>query len=167
MPLPAAEGAAAPLIDAAKRLAAVFLDYEIRNFHTKTGRFVELLLNCPQFGIAVQLVGVSLPHANLVNSNAVRAVRRRGNVNNGRNYGPRFVNANNAPSNGNWNYGSGLIDPYSSQVPCILSHYLHRFSKVPARGSKYHPTGIGLVGCIPYISKALASPGVGVWESKG
>ena len=115
----------------------------------------------------MQSVEASVLPANLVNSNAVRAVRRRGNVNNGRNAGPRYVNANNAPSNANWNYGSGLIDPYSSQAPCILSQYLHCFSKVPARGSKYHPTGIGLVGCIPYISKAPASPGVGVWESKG
>ena len=46
-------------------------------------------------------------HANLVNSNVVRAVRRRGNVANGANAGPRNVNANNAPSNANWNYGSG------------------------------------------------------------
>ncbi len=32
--------------------------------------------------------------ANLVNSHVVRAVRRRGNLNNGANYGPRYVNAN-------------------------------------------------------------------------
>lgn len=51
--------------------------------------------------------------ANLVNSNVVRAVRRRGNLNNGANYGPRYVNANNAPSNANWNYGAGLL-PFSS-----------------------------------------------------
>ena len=55
------------------------------------------------------MVGAICSHANLVNSNAVRAVRRRGNVNNGRNYGPRYVNANNAPSNANWNYGAGLM----------------------------------------------------------
>ena len=54
----------------------------------------------------------SASHANLVNSNVVRAVRRRGNLNNGANYGPRYVEANNAPSNGNWNYGSG-------HLPCI------------------------------------------------
>lgn len=59
-------------------------------------------------------------HANLVNSNVVRAVRRRGNLNNGANYGPRYVNANNAPSNANWNYGSGHY-PVSSQTPGILS----------------------------------------------
>ena len=105
--------------------------------------------------------------ANLVNSNAVRAVRRRGNVNNGRNYGPRYVNANNAPSNANWNYGSGLmiLAPVKSNALCL--NYLRCSSTVPARGSKYHPTGIGLVGCIPCISKAPASPGVGVWEPKG
>ena len=116
----------------------------------------------------MQSVEASGLPANLVNSNAVRAVRRRGNVNNGRNYGPRYVNANNAPSNGNWNYGSGLIDPCSSHnFLHSVSYYLHCFSKVPARGSKYHPTGIGLVGCISYISKALTSPGASVWESKG
>ena len=54
-------------------------------------------------------------HANLVNSNVVRAVRRRGNLNNGANYGPRYVNANNATSNANWNYGSGHY-PLSSQT---------------------------------------------------
>ena len=53
-------------------------------------------------------------HANLVNSHVVRAVRRRGNVNDGRNYGPRYVNANNAPSNANWNYGATLT---SSSIP--------------------------------------------------
>lgn len=49
--------------------------------------------------------------AYLVNSNVVRAVRRRGNLNNGAYYGPRYVNANNAPSNANWNYG-GALTPY-------------------------------------------------------
>ena len=46
--------------------------------------------------------------ANLVNSNVVRAVRRGGNVNNGANAGPCYFNANNAPSNSNWNYGAAL-----------------------------------------------------------
>ena len=70
----------------------------------------------------------SVLHANLVNSNSVRAVRRRGNLNNGANYGPRNFNANNAPSNANWNYGGGL-NPY----PVIRKHilYAHRFSMVP------------------------------------
>ena len=54
--------------------------------------------------------------ANLVNSNVVRAVRRRGNLNDGRNYGPRYVNANNAPSNANWNYGSGHLSSVQSKV---------------------------------------------------
>ena len=60
-------------------------------------------------------MGIYSYHANLVNSNVVRAVRRRGNVNDGRNYGPRYVNANNATSNANWNYGSGHY-PLSSQT---------------------------------------------------
>ena len=68
----------------------------------------------------MHFVGPSGLHANLVNSNVVRAVRRRGNVNDGRNYGPRYVNANNAPSNANWNYGSGHY-PVSSQSPGIFS----------------------------------------------
>ena len=52
--------------------------------------------------------------ANLVNTNVVRSVRRGGNLNNGVNAGLRYVNANNAPSNGNWNYGAGL---YPHPVP--------------------------------------------------
>ena len=47
--------------------------------------------------------------ANLVNSNAVRCVRRRGNLNNGANDGFRYFNANNAPSTANWNYGAQLF----------------------------------------------------------
>ena len=46
-------------------------------------------------------------HANLVNSNVVRAVRRRGNVANGANAGPRSVAANTATSAAYWYYGSG------------------------------------------------------------
>jgi hypothetical protein len=46
--------------------------------------------------------------ANLVNTPVVRSVRRGGNLNNGGNAGLRYVNANNAPSNGSWNYGGGL-----------------------------------------------------------
>ncbi len=57
--------------------------------------------------------------ANLVNSNAVRAVRRRGNLNNGANYGPRYVNANNAPSNANWNYGGALTLVQSTAKPYL------------------------------------------------
>lgn len=60
--------------------------------------------------------------ANLVNSNVVRAVRRGGNVNNGANAGPRYVNANNAPSNGNWNYGGGLT--LIRSIPSISRHLL-------------------------------------------
>ena len=47
-------------------------------------------------------------YASLVNSNVVRAVRRRGAFNVGRNYGPRSVSAYIAPSLGSWSYGSGL-----------------------------------------------------------
>ena len=47
-------------------------------------------------------------YANLVSSPVVRAVRRRGSVTVGRNYGPRFVFAYDAPSTANWSYGSGL-----------------------------------------------------------
>ena len=72
----------------------------------------------------MHFVGPSGLHANLVNSNVVRAVRRRGNVNDGRNYGPRYVNANNAPSNANWNYGSGHY-PVSSQSPGIFVSFLY------------------------------------------
>ena len=59
------------------------------------------------------LLAVCLP-ANLANSNEVRAVRRGGNVNNGANAGPCYFNANNAPSNANWNYGATLT---SSSIP--------------------------------------------------
>ncbi len=60
-----------------------------------------------RIGIAVcSLCRVSV-FAYLVNGNVVRSVRRRGNVNNGANDGLRYFNANNAPSNANWNYGAG------------------------------------------------------------
>ena len=47
-------------------------------------------------------------YAFLVNSYAVRAVRRRGNVIYGAYYGPRYVDASAAPSYAHWAYGSGL-----------------------------------------------------------
>ena len=47
--------------------------------------------------------------AALVNSTVVRAVRRRGYLNNGANAGPRYVEALNATSTGSWNYGAGLF----------------------------------------------------------
>ena len=47
-------------------------------------------------------------YAYLVHSAAVRAVRRRGYVNYGAFFGPRFVSAYFAPSNGNWSYGAAL-----------------------------------------------------------
>ena len=48
-------------------------------------------------------------YAYLVLSYVVRAVRRRGYLIDGRNFGPRFVNANNSPAYAHWNYGSGLF----------------------------------------------------------
>lgn len=65
-----------------------------------------VLLYSPKMGLRCARSGRLCP-ANLVNSNVVRAVRRRGNVNNGANAGPRYFNANNAVSNANWNYGGG------------------------------------------------------------
>ncbi len=67
----------------------------------------------------------SAASANLVNTNAVRAVRRGGNVNNGASAGPCYVGASNAPSNGNWNYGGGLLltqsrDAYACGDLCAL-----------------------------------------------
>lgn len=46
--------------------------------------------------------------ANLVNSNVVRSVRFGGNWNNGANDGLSYINANNAPSNANANWGGDL-----------------------------------------------------------
>ena len=48
-------------------------------------------------------------YAYLVNSYAVRAVRRRGHLAIGAYYGPRYVSANNAPSNATWHYGGALF----------------------------------------------------------
>ena len=47
-------------------------------------------------------------YANLVTSNAVRAVRRRGAVAAGRFSGPRYVTAYTAPSHAYWSFGAGL-----------------------------------------------------------
>lgn len=47
-------------------------------------------------------------YAYLVTGYVVRAVRRRGSVSAGASYGPRYVNANSAPSDGYWYFGSGL-----------------------------------------------------------
>lgn len=80
-------------------------------------------------------------------------MRRRGNLNNGANYGPRYVNANNAPSNANWNYGAALIP--TSHNPSGLSHILVRcFSGVSAE-IKIPSDWIGLVD---HESKAAALP---------
>ncbi len=69
------------------------------------------------------LVGGFCPlHAYLVHSHAVRAVRRGGNLNNGANYGPCYFNANNAPSNSNWNYGAGI--PYTVEMRMLVLHII-------------------------------------------
>ena len=51
----------------------------------------------------------SCDYANLVNSNVVRAVRRRGYVASGAYAGPRSVSATYAPSYASWYFGSGLF----------------------------------------------------------
>lgn len=78
----------------------------------------------------ILLSGIELcADAYLVNSNVVRSMRRGGNESNGRNAGVSAVNANNAPSNGNSNYGGGL-DPgprrasYAKASRCACSHVL-------------------------------------------
>jgi len=48
-------------------------------------------------------------YAYLVNSNVVRAVRRRGYLNSGATYGPRYVIAYNAVSYAFWSYGGALF----------------------------------------------------------
>ena len=50
--------------------------------------------------------------AYLVNSNLVRSVRFGGNWNNGAYDGFSYANANNAPSNGNANYGGDLYTSF-------------------------------------------------------
>lgn len=62
--------------------------------------------------------------ANLVSSNAVRSVRRRGNLSNGANGGARYVNANNAPSNANANYGGGLSLTQSRTWRSAMRNYV-------------------------------------------
>lgn len=65
-------------------------------------------------------------NANLVSGNAVRSVRRRGNLNNGANGGARYVNANNAPSNANANYGGGLFPIQSRARRSIMRNRARR-----------------------------------------
>lgn len=132
MPLPAAEGTAVPSILPRSGPPLIFLAYEVRNFITKLRRDRKPSVILIAIWDRSTIVEAFFLPANLVNSNAVRAVRRRGNVTNGRNAGPRYVNANNAPSNGNWNYGSGHY-PYSSQISCILSHLFVLLFQGPAR----------------------------------
>lgn len=79
--------------------------------------------------------------AYLVNSNVVRSVRRGGHLNNGSNDGLRYVNANNAPSNGNWNYGGAQNLTQSSAHPLLRfpAPNPKKFLKsphIPFRGSK-------------------------------
>ena len=89
-----------------------------------------------------------------MNSNAVRAVRRRGNVHNGANYGPRYVNANNAPSNGNWNYGAAL-NPCQSKPKRFVSKLYAAFPG-SLMGIKIPSDWIGLVDL---NNRKLCAPG--------
>ena len=72
----------------------------------------------------MHLVGRLVPFANLVSTNVVRSVRRRGNVNNGANDGLRYFNANNAPSNAHWTYGAGLYPRPVQAWPLMRSPVL-------------------------------------------
>ena len=101
--------------------------------------------------------------ANLVNSNVVRAVRRRGNLNDGRNYGPRYVNANNAPSNANWNYGSGHYSIFQSTPQQSMSQTVCRSPRVP-KGIEI-PSDWNRLGRTSIASKASA-PGLQVSGSR-
>ena len=56
--------------------------------------------------------------ANLVNSDVVRSVRRRGNCIDGANDGFRYFNANNAPATANWNFGAQLFTFTSRGTIC-------------------------------------------------
>lgn len=81
---------------------------------------------CPHVKIPVKTTGASsstytCDYAYLVSSNAVRAVRRRGNLNNGANGGACYVNGNNAPANANTNFGGGLFltSRRSPEAKCV------------------------------------------------
>ena len=63
---------------------------------------------------------------------AVCAVIAGGNLNNGRNYGPRYFNCNNAPSNSNWNRRARLS-------LCVPINYCTPFRR--PRGSRTRRTG--------------------------
>ena len=119
--------------------------------------------NLPHLGLHCKCVEV-FHYANLVNSNVVRAVRRRGNLNNGANYGPRYVEANNATSNGNWNYGAGL-NPCVQSIPKQLVSMLQCLSRVP-KGIKI-PSDWNRLGRTSIASKASALRFAGVGEPKG
>ena len=92
----------------------------------------------------------SCPHyANLVNTNAVRSVRRGGNLNDGGNAGPCYMNANNAPSNGNWNYGGAhhltsqsAYAVWRSLHSHLSPNYLYRISlSGVVKATEIRPTG--------------------------
>ena len=102
-------------------------------------------------------------HANLVNSNVVRAVRRRGNVANGANAGPRNVNANNATSNANWNYGSGHYSIVQSIQQQSSSQTVRCSPRVP-KGIEI-PSDWNRLGRTTTASKAPA-PGLQVSGSR-
>ena len=89
----------------------------------------------------MQLLAVMRP-ANLVNSNEVRAVRRGGNVTNGSNAGPCYFNANNNPSNANWNYGSAL-KPYPAPARALMRPPVRRVTlkKIEDLGTSFSVVG--------------------------
>lgn len=64
-------------------------------------------------------------YAYLVYSNVVRSVRFGGNWNNGSYDGFSYFNGNNAPSNGNANYGGDLYHPKQLQIVPIKPRYSH------------------------------------------
>ena len=98
----------------------------------------------------MRLLAALVPVAYLVNSASVRAVRRGGNPNDGSNVGLRCVNANNAPSNGNWNYGGAQNLTQSSahpllRFPCAESQKVSQVTAHPfPRFQKWEPKSIRL-----------------------
>lgn len=88
-------------------------------------------------------------YANLVNTDAVRSVRRGGNLNDGGKAGPCYMNANNAPANGNWNYGGARLLTSRSTYAFGRSLYSitvftiqHRISlSGVAKATEIRPTG--------------------------
>lgn len=88
-------------------------------FCIKLRRWTKKKVIIYHIGIAVCILCRFSRWAYLASSNVVRSVRRRGNVYSGTNAGLRYFNANNAPSNGAWNYGAGQY-PSSGFVQTLM-----------------------------------------------